>query len=113
MTEAVKSSAYGQLFEPTVLKVERLLPGPVDQVWEYLTKSELRRQGLASGDMDLRPGTEFEFCWRNDELTDPPGKRAEDMSAENCMTCKVLEVDAPHRLFVSWAYNPMSSSNWR
>ena len=102
MTQTTKSSAYGQLVEPTVLKLERLLPGPVSRVWDYLTQSELRRQWLASGEMDLTPGTEFEFVWRNDELTDPPGARPEGMGAENSMTCKILEVDPPRRLFISW-----------
>jgi uncharacterized protein YndB with AHSA1/START domain len=97
-----RTAAYGQLVEPTVLKLERLLPGPATRVWDYLTKGELRRQWLASGDMDLRPGTEFEFVWRNDELTDPPGARPEGMGAENRMVCKILEVDAPRRLFISW-----------
>ncbi|MEQ9505511.1 MAG: SRPBCC family protein [Hyphomonas sp.] len=102
MTQTTKPSAYGTLIEPTVLKLERLLPGPAARVWDYLTKSELRRQWLASGDMDLTPGTEFEFVWRNDELTDPPGARPDGMNAENRMTCKILEVDAPRRLFISW-----------
>ena len=102
MTQTTKSSAYGQLVEPTVLILERLLPGPVARVWDYLTQSELRRQWLASGEMDLLPGAEFEFVWRNDELTDPPGARPDGMSAENRMTCKILEVDPPRRLFISW-----------
>lgn len=102
MTQTTKSSAYGQLVEPTVLKLERLLPGPVSRVWDYLTQSELRRQWLASGEMDLTPGTEFEFVWRNDELTDPPGARPEGMGAENRMTCKILDVEPPRRLFISW-----------
>ena len=101
MTQTTKA-AYGQLVEPTILKLERLLPGPAARVWDYLTNSELRRQWLASGEMDLRPGTEFEFVWRNDELTDPPGARPDGMGAENRMVCKILEVDAPRRLFISW-----------
>lgn len=102
MTSTHTTSAYGQLIEPTVLRLERLLPGPVERVWSYLTQSEMRRQWLASGEMDLRPGAEFEFVWRNDELTDPPGARPEGMSAENRMVCKILDVEAPHRLFISW-----------
>lgn len=102
MTKLAASAAYGTLIEPTVLKMERLLPGPASRVWDYLTKSELRRQWLASGDMDLKPGAEFEFVWRNDELTDPPGARPDGMNVENRMTCRILEVDAPHRLFISW-----------
>jgi uncharacterized protein YndB with AHSA1/START domain len=97
-----RTAEYGTLVEPTVLKIERLLPGPAERVWSYLTQSELRRQWLASGEMDLKPGTEFEFVWRNDELTNPPGVRPEGMNAENRMTCRVLAVDAPHKLFISW-----------
>lgn len=102
MTQITKTTAYGQLIEPSVLKMERLLPGPIERVWSYLTEGELRRQWLASGDMDLTPGTEFEFVWRNDELTDPPGRRPEGMSAENRMVCKILDVDPPRRLLISW-----------
>ena len=102
MTKLAASSAYGTLVEPTVLKLERVLPVPVERVWDYLTKSDLRRQWLASGEMDLTPGAEFEFVWRNDELTNPPGARPDGMNAENRMTCRILEVDAPHRLFISW-----------
>ena len=102
MTKLAASSAYGTLVEPTVLKLERVLPVPVERVWDYLTKSDLRRQWLASDEMDLTPGAEFEFVWRNDELTNPPGARPDGMNAENRMTCRILEVDAPHRLFISW-----------
>lgn len=96
------TAAYGELIEPTVLKIERLLPGPVERVWSYITESDLRRQWMASGEMQLEAGAEVEFVWRNDELTDPPGHRPEDMNAENRMVCKVLAVDPPHRLFISW-----------
>jgi uncharacterized protein YndB with AHSA1/START domain len=93
---------YGQLIEPTVLKLERLLPGPVERVWRYITENDLRRQWMASGDMKLAAGAEVEFVWRNDELTDPPGARPDGMSAENRMVCRILEVDPPRRLFITW-----------
>lgn len=102
MTRVTETAAYGRLVEPTVLKMERLLPGPVERVWAYLTEGELRRQWLAAGDMDLTKGSEFEFVWRNDELTDPPGKCPEGKSAESRMVCRILDVDPPKRLFISW-----------
>ena len=102
MSQTTKSSAYGQLVEPTVLKIERLLPGPIERVWSYITEADLRKQWMAAGDMKLEVGSEVELVWRNDELTDPPGKRPEGMGAENRMVSKVLEVEAPRRLFISW-----------
>ena len=52
--------AYGVLIEPTTLKIQRLLPGPLERVWDYLTDSDLRRQWLAAGPMQLKVGAPFE-----------------------------------------------------
>lgn len=102
MSDVMTLDAYGRLIEPAMLKIQRLLPGPIDRVWAYLTDGELRRQWLASGTMEKMPGTSFDFVWRNDELTDPPGQRPADMSEEHRMTCTIITCDAPHRLVISW-----------
>ena len=60
--------------EPSTLRIQRLLPGPIERVWAYLTESELRRKWLAAGEMEMKVGAPFELVWRNDELTDPPGE---------------------------------------
>lgn len=60
MADIAMPDAYGRLVEPTTLKIERLLPGPIDRVWAYLTQSELRRRWLASGEMRLAPDAPFE-----------------------------------------------------
>src|SRR5574337_868798 len=70
MSELMPLDAYGALIEPTTLKIERLLPGPVERVWAFLTKGELRRKWLAAGEMELKVGAPFELMWRNDELPD-------------------------------------------
>jgi uncharacterized protein YndB with AHSA1/START domain len=92
------SETYGALVEPATLRVERLLPGPIDRVWAYLTQSALRRQWLASGDMTQKAGTSFELTWCNDELTDPPGKRPEGMGAVHSQVCRLLAFEPPHKL---------------
>lgn len=94
--------AYGTLTDATTLRIRRLLPGPIERVWQYLTVSDLRRRWLAAGEMDLTPGGTVELVWRNDELTDPPGIRPEGMSTEHRMTGEVLEVDAPRLLRYTW-----------
>ena len=43
MTGLATLDAYGVLTEPQTLKIERLLPGPIERVWAYLTDSELRQ----------------------------------------------------------------------
>jgi uncharacterized protein YndB with AHSA1/START domain len=74
-TKLTTPDAYGVLTEPATLKIQRLLPGPIERVWAYLTESDLRRQWLASGQMEMKVGATFTFVWRNDELNNPPNKR--------------------------------------
>src|SRR5262249_41272244 len=38
--QAMTPDAYGVLTEPATLKIQRLLPGPIERVWAYLTKGE-------------------------------------------------------------------------
>jgi uncharacterized protein YndB with AHSA1/START domain len=96
------SGAYGVLIEPATLRIKRRLPGPIERVWSYLTDSDLRRQWLASGDMDLTQGAPFSLTWRNDELTDPPGTRPDGFGTEHTMESTILEVETPNRLVFAW-----------
>jgi uncharacterized protein YndB with AHSA1/START domain len=98
MNDAATMDAYGTLIEPATLKVERLLPGPIDRVWAYLTQSELRRRWLAAGDMEMKVGAPFELVWRNHELTDPPGERPEGFGEEHRIESRILAVDPPRKL---------------
>jgi uncharacterized protein YndB with AHSA1/START domain len=75
MNASATRDAYGTLIEPATLKMQRLLPGPIERIWAYLTESDKRRKWLAAGKMELKVGAPFELVWRNDELTDPPGER--------------------------------------
>jgi uncharacterized protein YndB with AHSA1/START domain len=102
MTELATASAYGELIEPTTLKIERFLPGPVERVWAYLTESDLRRKWLAAGQMEMKVGAPFEFVWRNDELSDPPGKRPAGFAEEHRMQSRIVEVDPPRKLVFTW-----------
>ena len=102
MTQAMTLDDYGVLTEPATLKIQRLLPGPVERVWAYLTESDLRRQWLASGDMELKVGSTFALTWRNDDLTDPPGRRPDGFGAEHTMQSRITEFDPPRRLAFEW-----------
>lgn len=102
MTGSMPIGDYGTLTEPATLTIRRVLPGPVERIWDYLTRSDLRKQWLASGDMDLRPGGAFEFTWRNADLSDPPGRRPEGMAEEHRMKGTISEIAAPYRLAISW-----------
>jgi len=94
--------AFGTLIEPATLKIQRLLPGPIERIWAFLTDSDLRRKWLASGDMQMKAGAPFELTWRNDELTNPPGGRPPGFSSEHSMKSRIVEVDPPRKLTFTW-----------
>ena len=102
MTQVATPDAYGALSEDATLTLERLLPGSIDRVWAYLTESELRRQWLAAGTMEMRVGAPFELVWRNRELTENPGQRPEGFGEEHRLESAITELDPPYRLAISW-----------
>lgn len=108
MNDTATLDAYGVLIEPTTLKIERLLPGPLERIWAYLTQSDLRRLWLASGEMELKPDAPFELVWRNEELSNPPGKRPDGFPEEQRMESRIIEVDPPHRLVFAWRQGEVS-----
>lgn len=99
-------SDYGTITEAGTVRFERLLPGPIERVWAYLTESDKRSKWLAHGDMDLRPGGEMEYVWRNWELA-LPGETAPEKwrdAAENDQRMKghVIRVEPPRLLVHTW-----------
>ena len=42
MTETATLTAHGELIEPMTVRLVRMLPGPIERVWSYLTDSDLR-----------------------------------------------------------------------
>src|SRR5690606_16516027 len=64
------SAAPGTAGGPAALAIERLLPGPIERVWDYLTVPELRRTWLADGPMALTRGGQAEFWFDNQALNE-------------------------------------------
>lgn len=101
MTDAPTLDAYGVRTEPATVRLQRLLPGPIERVWAYLTESDLRRQWLAAGPMELTPGGAVELTWRNGELSPGEG-RPESMPAEHSMTSRMILAEPPRVLAFTW-----------
>jgi uncharacterized protein YndB with AHSA1/START domain len=102
MSDLATLSPYGVRTETTTVRIQRLLPGPIERVWAYLTESDLRRQWLASGPMELKAGGAAELTWRNGELTPHEEARPEGMPEERKMTSQVLRADPPRLLAFTW-----------
>jgi len=102
MTDTMTPSAYGVITEPTTVRLQRLLPGPIEKVWSYITDSELRGKWLATGPMDLRVGGKVELVWRNDNLTDHREERPPGFSEEHRQESLITRLDPPHLLAFGW-----------
>jgi uncharacterized protein YndB with AHSA1/START domain len=102
MNDFTTSDAYGELAEPATLKLQRLLPGPIERIWAYLTDSELRRKWLAAGAMEMKVGAPVELVWRNHELNDPPSKRPEGFPEEQRMQSRITELEPLRKLSIAW-----------
>src|SRR5687767_12761356 len=102
MTELAMLDSYGVLTEPATLTIQRLLPGPIERVWAYLTESDLRRQWLAAGQMEMKAGASFELVWRNAELNNPPSQRPAGLPEEHSMHSRITELDPPRKLAIAW-----------
>jgi uncharacterized protein YndB with AHSA1/START domain len=102
MTELATNEAFGVLTEPEMLTIQRVLPGPTERIWAYLTDGSLRAQWLAAGEMELKVGAPFEFVWRNEELSVPPSHRPDGVPEEQRMESRITELDPPRLLAFTW-----------
>jgi len=98
MNKSATREVYGTLIEPTTLKIQRLLPGPIERIWAYLVESDQRRKWFAAGTMEMKVGAPFEFVWRNNELTNPPGKRPEGSGDDHRMQSRITALDPPRKI---------------
>ena len=58
-------SEYATVTGPNTVRLERLLPGPIERVWAYLTEPEKRAKWFAGGPMEVRVGGRVEFKFRH------------------------------------------------
>ncbi len=65
-------SDFGTMLDPHSIRFERLLPGPLERVWNFLTKSENLATWLAQAEVELRVGGRVELHFDVDEA---PGRK--------------------------------------
>jgi uncharacterized protein YndB with AHSA1/START domain len=98
------TAEHGVVTEAGTIRFERLLPGPIERVWAYLTDSDKRRTWLAAGPMELRPGGALEMTWRNSELAGPGETTPERFVQYEgySMQGRILEAEPPRLLVFTW-----------
>ena len=97
-------SDYGVVTEAGTVRFERLLPAPVERVWDYLVDSELRRKWFAGGEMELRPGGPLKLVFRNAELSPADDEVPEKFRNYEGMESpgEIVRAEPPRLLVFNW-----------
>lgn len=93
----------GTATEPGTVRLERVLPGPAQRVWDHLVDSEKRRLWLAAGAIEPGIGGRVEHLFRHREISHEPTPEAwRAMEASPPMHGEVTGWDPPRLLAYTW-----------
>ena len=96
-----ENNQLGKITAPGEVRIIRLLPGPIERVWDYLVDAEKRGRWFAGGPMEPRKGGRVElfFCHKNiapDETPPEDHKHVQDPGFK--MAATVLRWEPPRVL---------------
>lgn len=104
-TSTIDNDAYGKILESGAVRFERLLPGPLERVWEYITVPEKRVIWLASGEMELHVGGKVTLNFHNATLS-PPGEavpeRFQQYTGPITQGGRITQIEPPRLLGMTW-----------
>src|SRR3954469_10501653 len=60
---------YGRFNGPAEIRLVRILPGPIERIWEYLTDPEKRARWFAGGPMEPKKGGKVELFFFHKNLS--------------------------------------------
>src|SRR5690554_1666625 len=99
------------------VRIERLLPGPIERIWNWLTDPEKRRLWLAGGEMEPFVGGNVELQFRHAELSEagePVPERYRAMHEHGHVNRgRVTEYQPPRLLAYTWGHGPGDDSEVR
>jgi uncharacterized protein YndB with AHSA1/START domain len=94
------------LIEPGTVKMERLLPGPVERVWAYLTESDKRATWLAAGEFDLRLGGAIRLEFDNNKLPNDKDALAKyEGKGKHTFDGRITRLEPMRVLAYTWMWN--------
>jgi uncharacterized protein YndB with AHSA1/START domain len=104
---------YGELLDDSTVRFERLLPGPIERVWEYIVESDKRAKWLCAGDIGAGDGAHVDMRFHNETLSNAEDierpEKYRDMPNEISFTGSVTRWDPPHVVSHTWDFEDESS----
>lgn len=91
---------YGEVIDARTVRFRRLLPGPIERVWRYLTDSKLRATWFAGGDMEPRACGAFTLVFRHQDfaVNEPIPAKYKEMEKGITMESRVIHWEPPRHL---------------
>ena len=89
----------GEFTKPGEVRIVRLLPGPIERIWDYLTDPEKRAKWFAGGPMEPRQGGKVELFFHHKNIapdeTPKMNGSASGLRTTACKTAPATARDAP------------------
>ena len=103
----------GEMLDKSTVRFERLLPGPIDRVWAYITEEKKRAKWLCAGDTELAVNGTVEMVFDHRTLAstgdiDPPEKY-QDMPKIVSFGGRVTRLEPPRLLAHTWEFEGENS----
>ncbi len=102
MNEHVGNDRLGVVTAPRTIRIERILPGPVERVWTYLTESDKRKKWLAEGPMANYVGGDVELTFYHSQLSNEPAPADYQKYEGHTNKGKVTRYEPPTLLSFTW-----------
>lgn len=107
-------SDYGIRLDEHTVQFVRILPGPIERIWEYLWDGKKRGEWFASGAMPTKPGESFDLYFKHSTLSPhqaPPPEKFIEMDKTGHQARNVLlAYEPPHRLVFAFGPDARSDS---
>ncbi len=96
---------FGRFKDKETLVLERLLPGPIERVWAYLTESEKKAKWLAGGEVEPELGGKVTHHFDHRRISDKPEplpEKYKDIGETSTSCGKVTCWEPYNRLSYTW-----------
>lgn len=104
---------YGELLDASTVRFQRVLPGPIERVWAYLTEGEKRARWLCGGDVETAAGGHVDMHFHNLSLSGdddiPRPEKYSDKPEKISFVGNVVRCEPLHVLEHTWEFGEESS----
>jgi uncharacterized protein YndB with AHSA1/START domain len=100
-TTAIDNQSPAQFPVPGEVRLVRLLPGPIERVWDFITDPEKRARWFCGGMLEQKVGGRFVFAMHHKNLAPdetPPAEYAKVQDPGVTFEGRVLQCEAPRLL---------------